>query len=109
MPEIAGVITAMVTPFEPDGAVDLDAVRRIARHLVSNGSHGVVVAGTTGESPTLADDEIMRVLDTALDEIGDEALVICGTGSNDTRHAAGLTRKAHNVGAHAALVVTPYY
>jgi 4-hydroxy-tetrahydrodipicolinate synthase len=109
MTEIGGVITAMVTPFEPDGALDLDASRRIARHLVSTGSHGVVLAGTTGESPTLSDDEVMRLLDTVLDEIGDEATVICGTGSNNTRHAAGLTRKARDVGAHAALVVTPYY
>jgi 4-hydroxy-tetrahydrodipicolinate synthase len=106
---IGGVITAMVTPFEPDGALDLDAARRVARHLVDNGSHGVVIAGTTGESPTLSDDEIMRLLDTVLDEIGDEATVICGTGSNSTRHAAGLTAKARDVGAHAALVVTPYY
>ncbi len=99
----------MVTPFEPDGALDLDAARRVSRHLIANGSHGVVVAGTTGESPTLADDEILRLLDTVLDEIGDEATVIAGTGSNDTRHAAGLTAKARDVGAHAALVVTPYY
>jgi 4-hydroxy-tetrahydrodipicolinate synthase len=106
---IGGVITAMVTPFEPDGALDLDAARRVARHLVDNGSHGVVIAGTTGESPTLSDDEVLRLLDTVLDEIGDEATVICGTGSNDTRHAAGLTGKARDVGAHAALVVTPYY
>jgi 4-hydroxy-tetrahydrodipicolinate synthase len=106
---IAGVITAMVTPFEPDGALDLDATRRVARHLVAHGSHGVVVAGTTGESPTLSDDEILRLLDTVLDEIGDEAIVIAGTGSNNTSHAAGLTAKARDVGAHAALVVTPYY
>jgi 4-hydroxy-tetrahydrodipicolinate synthase len=99
----------MVTPFEPDGALDIDGARRVARHLVDNGSHGVVVAGTTGESPTLSDDEIMRLLDTVLDEIGDEATVIAGTGSNSTRHAAGLTAKARDVGAHAALVVTPYY
>ncbi len=110
MPERSdGVITAMVTPFEADGALDLEAARRVARHLVENGSHGVVLAGTTGESPTLSDDEVMRLLDAVLDEIGDEATVICGTGSNDTRHAAGLTRKAGDVGAHAALVVTPYY
>jgi 4-hydroxy-tetrahydrodipicolinate synthase len=109
MTAIAGLITAMVTPFEPDGALDLDATRRVARHLVANGSHGVVVAGTTGESPTLSDDEVLRVLDTVLDEIGDEATVIAGTGSNDTSHAAGLTAKARDVGAHAALVVTPYY
>jgi 4-hydroxy-tetrahydrodipicolinate synthase len=99
----------MVTPFEADGALDLNGARRVARHVVDNGSHGVVIAGTTGESPTLSDDEVMRLLDTVLDEIGDEATVIAGTGSNDTRHAAGLTRKARDVGAHAALVVTPYY
>ncbi len=99
----------MVTPFEADGALDLDASRRVARHLVATGSHGVVVAGTTGESPTLSDDEKLRLLDAVLDEIGDEATVIAGTGSNDTRHAAGLTAKARDVGAHAALVVTPYY
>jgi 4-hydroxy-tetrahydrodipicolinate synthase len=109
MSQIGGVITAMVTPFEADGALDLDASRRVARHLVATGSHGVVVAGTTGESPTLHDDEMLRLLDTVLDEIGDEATVIAGTGSNDTRHAAGLTAKARDVGAHAALVVTPYY
>lgn len=107
--QISGVITAMVTPFEADGALDLDASRRVARHLVATGSHGVVVAGTTGESPTLSDDETLRLLDAVLDEIGDEATVIAGTGSNDTRHAAGLTAKARDVGAHAALVVTPYY
>jgi 4-hydroxy-tetrahydrodipicolinate synthase len=107
--EPRGVITAMVTPFAADGAIDVDAVRRLARHLVENGSHGLVVAGTTGESPTLSDDEKLRLLDVVLDEVGDEATVIAGTGSNDTRHSAGLTRKACDVGAHAVLVVTPYY
>jgi 4-hydroxy-tetrahydrodipicolinate synthase len=109
MPEIHGVITAMATPFAADGAVDLEATRRLARHLVANGSHGIVVAGTTGESPTLSDDEKLRLLDLVLDEVGDEATVIAGTGSNDTRHAVGLTAKACDVGAHAVLVVTPYY
>ena len=61
----------MVTPFDPDGAVDFDAARRLARHLVDNGSHGLVVAGTTGESPTLSDDEKLRLLDAVLDEVGD--------------------------------------
>jgi 4-hydroxy-tetrahydrodipicolinate synthase len=107
--EIRGVLTAMVTPFDADGAIDLDACRRLARWLVDNGCHGVVVAGTTGESPTLSDDEIIRLLDAVLDEVGDSATVICGTGSNDTAHAVGLTRKARDVGAHAVLSVTPYY
>lgn len=109
MTGIGGVITAMVTPFEPDGAVDYDAARRVARYLTENGSHGVVIAGTTGESPTLSDDEVLRLLDAVLDEVGDTATVIAGTGSNNTSHAAGLTAKARDVGAHAALVVTPYY
>ena len=99
MSEIGGVITAMVTPFDDDGGeLDLDAGRRVARHLIDNGSHGVVVAGTTGESPTLTDDEKVRLLDAVLDEIGDQATVIAGTGSNDTR-ADG---RAHREGARAS-------
>jgi 4-hydroxy-tetrahydrodipicolinate synthase len=109
MATISGVITAMVTPFDADGALDLAAARRLARHLVENGSHGLVVAGTTGESPTLSDEEKLRLLEAVLDEVGDGATVICGTGSNDTRHSAHLTREACRVGAHAVLVVTPYY
>jgi 4-hydroxy-tetrahydrodipicolinate synthase len=109
MAEIRGVLTAMVSPFAADGALDLEAGRSLARHLVENGSHGVVVAGTTGESPTLSDTEKLRLLEAVLDEIGDEATVIAGTGSNDTHHSADLTAKAARAGAHAVLVVTPYY
>jgi 4-hydroxy-tetrahydrodipicolinate synthase len=109
MASISGVITAMVTPFTEDGALDLDAARRLAAHLVENGSDGLVVAGTTGESPTLSDVEKLRLLDAVLDEAGDRATVVAGTGSNDTHHSAELTRKATQAGAHAVLVVTPYY
>ena len=109
MTEIRGVLTAMVTPFTADGAVDLDATRRLARRLIDGGSHGVVIAGTTGESATLSDDEMVRLFDAVLDEVGGDATVIAGTGSNDTRHAAGLTRKARDIGVHAVLSVTPYY
>jgi len=109
MNAIRGVITAMVSPFAEDGSLDLDASRRLARHLTSNGSHGLVVAGTTGESPTLSDAEKLRLLEAVLDEVGEEATVICGTGSNDTRHACELTAAACAAGAHAVLVVTPYY
>ena len=109
MATISGVLTAMVTPFDADGALDLAAARRLARYLVENGSHGLVVAGTTGEAPTLSDDEKLRLLEAVLAEVGDEATVVCGTGSNDTRHSAHLTREACRVGAHAVLVVTPYY
>ena len=109
MPELRGVITAMVSPFAADGSLDLDAGGRVARYLVDNGSHGVVVAGTTGESPTLSDTEKLRLLEVVLDEVGDEALVVAGTGSNDTHHTTELTAKAARAGAHAVLVVTPYY
>jgi 4-hydroxy-tetrahydrodipicolinate synthase len=109
MATISGVITAMATPFDADGALDLGAARRLARHLVENGSHGLVVAGTTGEAPTLSDREKLNLLATVLDEVGDTATLICGTGSNDTRHSVHLTRDARAAGADAVLVVTPYY
>ena len=109
MSEFSGLITAMVTPFSDDGAVDLDAARRIATHLVESGSSGVVVSGTTGESPTLSDTEKLALLDAVLGEIGDRARVICGTGSNDTAHTVDLSRSAVASGAHGLLVVAPYY
>jgi 4-hydroxy-tetrahydrodipicolinate synthase len=106
---LGAILTAMVTPFDADGALNEDASRRLMRHLVDHGSDGLVIAGTTGESPTLSDDEKLRLLDIALDEVGDEATVIAGTGSNDTAHSVKLTRRAGERGAHAVLVVTPYY
>ena len=109
MATISGVITAMVTPFDADGTVDLPAARRLARHLIDNGSHGLVVAGTTGEAPTLSDREKLDLLDAVLEEVGNEATIVCGTGSNDTRHSAQLTAEACRSGAHAVLAVTPYY
>lgn len=99
----------MVTPFAEDGSVDVPAARGLARHLVENGSHGVVVAGTTGESPTLSDEEDLALLRAVIDEVGDDATVICGTGTNDTRHSEQLTTAAAEAGADAVLVVTPYY
>jgi 4-hydroxy-tetrahydrodipicolinate synthase len=109
MASISGVITAMVTPFDERGNLDLAAARRLARYLVDGGSHGLVVSGTTGESPTLSDPEKLELLAAVRDEVGDEATVICGTGSNDTRHSAELTTAASAAGADAVLVVTPYY
>lgn len=99
----------MVTPFAEDGSVDVPAARGLARHLIENGSHGVVVAGTTGESPTLSDEEDLALLRAVIDEVGDDATVICGTGTNDTRHSEQLTAAAAEAGADAVLVVTPYY
>lgn len=109
MSEIGGVITAMVTPFAEDGSVDEGAARSLARHLVDNGSHGLVVAGTTGESPTLSDDEKLSLLRVVVDEVGEGTTVICGTGSNDTRHSERLSAAAADNGADAVLIVTPYY
>ena len=103
------VLTAMVTPFRPDGSVDLDSFRALARHLVDNGSDGLVVTGTTGESPTLTDDERFELYAAALEEVGDRAIVVAGTGTYDTRHSVHLTERAHDLGVHAFLVVTPYY
>src|ERR687888_507857 len=109
MAEIGGVLTAMVTPFAEDGSLDEAAARSLARHLVENGSHGLVVAGTTGESPTLSDQEKLRLWEAVTDEVGDRATIVCGTGSNDTRHSIELTEAACRLGADAVLVVTPYY
>ncbi|HYH60879.1 MAG TPA: 4-hydroxy-tetrahydrodipicolinate synthase [Solirubrobacterales bacterium] len=109
MTSFRGVLTAMVTPFGEDQSLDAAGARKLAAFLVENGSHGVVVAGTTGEGPTLSDDETIELLEAVLDEIGSDATVICGTGSNDTRHAAALTHRAANAGAHGVLVVSPYY
>ena len=109
MTPFRGVLTAMVTPFADDRSLDVAGARKLASYLVENGSHGVVVAGTTGEGPTLSDDETIELLEAVLDEIGSDATVICGTGSNDTRHAADLTHRAAQAGAHGVLVVAPYY
>ena len=99
----------MVTVFDEDGGVDLNATRKLARYLVEHGSQGLVVAGNTGESPTLDDEEKLALLDAVLDEVGGEAKVILGSGSNDTRHTVELTKAAADHGADAGLVVTPYY
>jgi 4-hydroxy-tetrahydrodipicolinate synthase len=109
MAEIGGVLTAMVTPFAEDGSLDEAAARNLARHLIENGSHGVVVAGTTGESPTLSDEEDIALLRAVRDELGSEPLIVCGTGTNDTHHSERLSAAAADNGADAVLVVTPYY
>ena len=102
------VITAMVTPFDKDGGLDLDAARRVTSHLLANGSDGLVVCGTTGESPTLTHDEKLSLFETVVAEAGD-ASVIAGTGSYDTRETVELTKEAAEIGVDACLIVTPYY
>jgi 4-hydroxy-tetrahydrodipicolinate synthase len=99
----------MVTPFAEDRSVDEAAARKLARHLIETGSHGLVLAGTTGESPTLDDEEKLGLLRAVRDELGSDVLLICGTGSNDTRHSERLSAAAADAGADAVLVVTPYY
>jgi 4-hydroxy-tetrahydrodipicolinate synthase len=107
--DLGAILTAMVTPFESDGAIREDATRRLARHLVEHGSDGLVVAGTTGEAATLDDAEKLRLMEIVVDEVGDSATVVAGTGSNDTAHSVQLTRQASERGVDAVLVVTPYY
>lgn len=103
------VITAMVTPFSSDGSLDLDGARRVAAHLLSSGSDGLVVSGTTGESPTLTHDEKLALFEAVVEEAGKDASVIAGTGSYDTRASVELTKEAAALGVDACLVVTPYY
>jgi 4-hydroxy-tetrahydrodipicolinate synthase len=103
------ILTAICTPFKADGSLDLQSFRALAAHLVANGSDGLVVTGTTGESPTLSDEERFALYEAALDEVGDRASVVAGTGTYSTDHSIELTRRAHEIGVHGFLVVTPYY
>lgn len=103
------VLTAMITPFRSDGAVDHERAARLARHLVDNGSDGLVVTGTTGESPTLSGDEKVALYSTVVEAVGSRASVVAGTGTYDTAGSVALTRRAAEVGAHGVLAVTPYY
>jgi 4-hydroxy-tetrahydrodipicolinate synthase len=106
---LGNVLTAIVTPFDDDGAVDFDAFQSLARHLVEHGSDGIVVAGTTGESPTLSDTERLDLIRAAVEAVGEEASVVAGTGTYSTAHSVHLTGEAHEPGADGFLVVTPYY
>ena len=103
------ILTATVTPFDDAGAVDYDRYGELCAFLVDNGSDGVVVNGTTGEASTLSEDERTGLIRAALEAIGDRATVVAGTGTNSTEHSIHLTQQAQEAGAHAVLVVTPYY
>ncbi|MEU7645985.1 MULTISPECIES: 4-hydroxy-tetrahydrodipicolinate synthase [Streptomyces] len=103
------VLTAMVTPFTADGALDLDGAQQLAAHLVDAGNDGLVINGTTGESPTVSDAEKNDLVRAVLDAVGDRAHVVAGVGTNDTRHSIELARAAEQAGAHGLLTVTPYY
>jgi 4-hydroxy-tetrahydrodipicolinate synthase len=106
---LAEVRTAIVTPYLRDGSIDFERFGELAQHLVESGSDGIVVAGTTGESPTLEDDERLELFRVAVDVLGGRATVVAGTGTYSTAHSVHLTREAHEIGVDGLLVVTPYY
>src|SRR5258708_6408745 len=106
---LGSVLTAIVTPFKADGSVDFETFQGLAAHLVDNGSDGIVVAGTTGESPTLTDTERLDLFRAAVEAVGARATIVAGTGTYSTAHSVHLTEQAHAIGVKALLVVTPYY
>jgi 4-hydroxy-tetrahydrodipicolinate synthase len=108
-PDLGAVLTPMVTPFDPGGSVDEDAVARLVNHLLDHGSEGIVVCGTTGEAATLSDEEHLRMVELVVSEVGGRGTVIAGVGSNDTRHAVHLTERATELGVDGLLSVNPYY
>jgi 4-hydroxy-tetrahydrodipicolinate synthase len=108
-PPFGRVSTAMITPFRPDGSLDLDAAQKIANHLVDHGNDTLVISGTTGESPTTTDDEKIQLLRAVLAAVGDRAQVVAGVGSNNTAHSVESAKAAEAAGANGLLVVTPYY
>ncbi|MCH9730242.1 MAG: 4-hydroxy-tetrahydrodipicolinate synthase [Actinomycetia bacterium] len=103
------LLTAMATPFKPDGSLDIGTAAQLATHLVDAGCDGLVVSGTTGESPTTDDDEKIALLRAVLEAVGDRARIVAGAGSNDTAHSVRLAKACAAEGAHGLLVVTPYY
>jgi 4-hydroxy-tetrahydrodipicolinate synthase len=104
-----GLLTAIVTPFSADGAVNEEAAVSIGRHLLQHGSDGLVIAGTTGEAATMTDEEQIELVRLLVSELGSEGAMVAGAGSNDTRHAIHLTEAVIEAGAQAVLSVTPYY
>ena len=106
---VGTVLTAMVTPFGPDGSLDLATAKKLATRLIDAGCDGLVVSGTTGESPTTTDDEKVALLGAVLEAVGDRARIIAGAGSYDTAHSVHLAKACAAEGAHGLLVVTPYY
>jgi 4-hydroxy-tetrahydrodipicolinate synthase len=109
MKELGRMLTAMVTPFDATGAVDINEACRLAEHLIENGNDGVVVSGTTGESPALETDEKLALFTAIKKRLGNAGTVIAGTGGNNTRHSIELTKRAAQTGVDAVLAVVPYY
>lgn len=109
MNHLGDILTAMATALNEDGSVNFEATAELAQYLAEHGSDGLVVSGTTGESPTLTDDEKVRLFEMVVEAVAGRASVIAGTGSNDTAHSVELTRRAAEVGVDGILAVTPYY
>jgi 4-hydroxy-tetrahydrodipicolinate synthase len=109
MRPLGGLLTAMVTPFRADGRVNEEGAVALGRHLLASGSDGLVVCGTTGESPTLSDDEMVSLVTLMVEELGDDAFIAAGAGSNATHHACHLAERMSRAGAQALLSVTGYY
>jgi 4-hydroxy-tetrahydrodipicolinate synthase len=109
MPQLGTILTALVTPFDAQLRVDEEAAVRLMEHCVAHGSDGLVICGTTGETATLTDDEQLRMIELAVQELGGKATIVAGVGSNDTRHAVHLTQRASELGIDGLLHVTPYY
>jgi 4-hydroxy-tetrahydrodipicolinate synthase len=107
--ELGSILTAMVTPFDADGELDEQAAVRLMHHLVEHGCDGLVICGTTGEASTLSDEEHLRMIELAVQEMRGRCTIVAGAGSNDTRHAAHLTERVTELGADAVLSVNPYY
>ncbi|CAL9616060.1 4-hydroxy-tetrahydrodipicolinate synthase [Streptomyces sp. enrichment culture] len=108
-PPFGRALCAMVTPFTASGALDLDGARRLADRLVTEGCDGLVLNGTTGESPTTSDEEKAALVRAVREAAGERAAIVAGVGTSDTRHTIELTRQAEKAGADGVLVVTPYY
>ena len=108
-PKIGALLTAMLTPFDASGEVDLDAAERLAHYLIDEGNEGLVVSGTTGESPALSDAEKLALFERLKRSVGERAAIVAGTGGNNTRHSVELTKRAEAAGVDAILAVVPYY
>ena len=108
-PPFGRLLTAMVTPFKQDGSIDFAGVERLAHHLVDNGHDGIVVNGTTGEAPTTTDEEKDEIIKIVIAAVGDRATIVAGAGNNETAHSIELAKRHAKAGAHALMVVTPYY
>src|SRR5437870_2638031 len=109
MKEIGRVLTAMVTPFDERGEVDYAQAKRLAQALVASGSDGLVISGTTGESPTLSNEEKLKLYKAVLDAVGDRATVVAGTTNYNTSESITLTMEADHLGVDAFLMTVPYY